>query len=80
MTLRELKLHQRSFGLGYHLRSRGTGYSLLSIGYGDEIECPDIDALELCVKNELEARNQMRREAACSRRVDATKVRQPAKF
>jgi len=69
MTLRELAPHQRAYRLGYHLCQRGTGYSLISIGYGDEIDCPDLDALERCVENELGARNADRLTAACEGRL-----------
>jgi hypothetical protein len=69
MTLRELALHQRAYRLGYHLSQRGTGYSLISIGYGDEIDCPDLDALERCVENELGARNADRLTATCEGRL-----------
>jgi hypothetical protein len=65
MTLRELYLHQRAFGAGYHLRRRGTGYSLLDMYNREELECPDIDALESCVKHELDAHRQIRLSAAC---------------
>ena len=68
MTLRELALHQRAYRLGYHLCRRGTEYGLISISYGDEIDCPDLDALELCVKNELGARNADQLTAACEGR------------
>ncbi|HLQ77375.1 MAG TPA: hypothetical protein VK210_08470, partial [Terriglobia bacterium] len=68
MTLRELALHQRAYRLGYHLCRRGTGYVLESISYGDAIDCPDLDALERCVANELGARNADRLAAACEGR------------
>jgi hypothetical protein len=69
MTPRELYLHQRAFGAGYHLRRRGTGYSLLDMYNREELECPDLDALESCVKHELKARRQTQLSAACEGRL-----------
>jgi hypothetical protein len=69
MTPRELYLHQRAFRSGYHLRRRGTGYSLREHIFGEELECPDLDALERCVKHELKAREQARLAAACEGRL-----------
>jgi hypothetical protein len=69
MTPRELYLHQRAFQQGYHLRRRGTGYSLLDMHNHEELECPDLGALESCVKHELETRRQIRLSAACEGRL-----------
>lgn len=69
MTPRERYLHGRAWRSGYHLRRRGTGYSLLDTFNKEELECPDLDALELCVKHELEARQQHRLAAACEGRL-----------
>ena len=67
MTPQELRLHQHAYGKGYHLRRRGDGYSLLAIHNHEEIECADIDALEQCVKHELDARKAAWLAAACEK-------------